>query len=381
MGAITMKMLNTKRFFLPALLACVVSTALGAAEVGAAAQAAAAQPATMTKVREASDAITPAQLARAQAKFAHATQIADQFASSAAAEGLPARWRTEMINTLMKNPESAFEQVQSKGNISDAMLAANSLGGGKVAPATQPDFLGDVTDDLTYIPLASPCRIVDTRKAGGIVVGTIARNFVVSPSNTTQGGSGCNPWTGYIGGGLAGAVAVNITVDANGQSAIPGSYLTAFATGAAVPATSWLNFAGGQVVSNAGILPLSTSPSFGFTVLTSATTHVIVDVTGSFVRPAATALDCLRVHTSTSAASGHSFYISPGTTCPSTHTLTGTSCYSGTSGVYTSAYVQYSSTPETGYTSGGQGSCAIDNTTASAATVNVDQFCCRTPGR
>jgi len=300
-----MKMLNTKRFFLPALLACAVSTAVGAAEVGAAAQAVAAQPATMTKVREASDAITPAQLARAQAKLAHATQIADQFASSAAEAGLPARWRTEMVNALMQNPESTFAQVQAKGNVSDAMLAANSLGGGKVAPGIQPEVLGDVTDDLTYIPLASPCRIVDTRVAGGIVVGTIARNFVVSSSNTAQGGSGCNPWTGYLGGGLAGAVAVNITVDANGQSATPGSYLTAFATGAAVPATSWLNFAGGQVASNAGILPLSTSPSFGFTVLTSATTHVIVDVTGSFVRPAATALTCSNVYNTTTSTVGY----------------------------------------------------------------------------
>lgn len=327
MGAITMKMLNTKRFFVPALLACVVSTALGAAEVGAAAQAAAAQPATMTKVREASDAITPAQLARAQAKLAHATQIADQFASSAAAEGLPARWRTEMVNALMQNPESTFAQVQAKGNVSDAMLAANSLGSGKVAPGIQPEVLGDVTDDLTYIPLASPCRIVDTRVAGGIVVGTIARNFVVSPSNTGQGGSGCNPWTGYLGGGLAGAVAVNITVDANGQSATPGSYLTAFATGAAVPATSWLNFAGGQVASNAGILPLSTSPSFGFTVLTSATTHVIVDVTGSFVRPAATALTCSNVYNTTTSTvpyqSFTSFSDSSFPTCPASTTGVG----------------------------------------------------------
>ena len=290
-----MKSLNAVRFFVPALLAGAISTAVGAADVGAAAMATAAQPAAMAKARETSDAITPAQLARAQAKFAHATQIADQFAQSAADAGLPARWRTEMVNTLMSNPESTFAQVQAKANVSDAMLAANSLGGGKVAPAVQPDVLGDVTDDLTYIPLASPCRIVDTRVAGGIVVGTIARNFAVTPANTGQGGAGCNPWTGYIGGGYAGAVAVNITVDANGQTAVPGSYLTAFATGATVPATSWVNFAGGQVASNSGILPLN---NFGFTVLTSATTNVIVDVTGSFVRPAATAVNCSNVYNS-----------------------------------------------------------------------------------
>ncbi|WP_347261281.1 hypothetical protein [Rudaea sp.] len=294
-----MKSLNTIRLFVPALLAGAISTAVGAADAGTAATATAAQPDAMAKARATSDGISPAQLARAQSKLAHATQIADQFAQSATEAGLPARWHTELVNALMANPESSFAQVQAKGNASDAMLAANSLGGGTVAPGVQPGVLGDVTDDLTYIPLASPCRIVDTRVAGGIVVGTIARNFVVTPSNTGQGGAGCNPWTGYLGQGLAGAVAANITVDANGQTAVPGSYLTAFATGGTVPATSWVNFAGGQVASNSGILPLSTSPSFGFTVLTSATTHVIVDVTGSFVRPAATALNCSNVYNTT----------------------------------------------------------------------------------
>ncbi|WP_347261282.1 hypothetical protein [Rudaea sp.] len=379
-----MKSLNAIGFFVPALLAGAISTAVGAADVGMDASARAAQPSAMTaqlattaaqpsamaKARETSDGITPAQLARAQSKLAHATQIADQFAQSATEAGLPARWHTELVNALMANPESSFAQVQAKGNASDAMLAANSLGGGTVAPGVQPGVLGDVTDDLTYIPLASPCRIVDTRVAGGIVVGTIARNFVVTPSNTGQGGAGCNPWTGYLGQGLAGAVAVNITVDANGQTAVPGSYLTAFATGGTVPATSWVNFAGGQVASNGGILPLSTSPSFGFTVLTSATTHVIVDVTGSFVRPEATALDCtttaggtLTLNTTT--RNGNTSAPS----CPAGYTRVST--HHGANGDFANMYVQVAGDGYAFFYYGG----------STSVSPFVYAKCCRVPGR
>ena len=49
--------------------------------------------------------------------------------------------------------------------------------------------LGDSQADLVYTPL-TPCRIVDTRLAGGILVAGVPRNLLVTGSNySTQGGS------------------------------------------------------------------------------------------------------------------------------------------------------------------------------------------------
>ena len=52
-----------------------------------------------------------------------------------------------------------------------------------------PYFVGDSQADLVYTPV-TPCRIIDTRLAGGAIAAGTTRNFLVAASNySTQGGS------------------------------------------------------------------------------------------------------------------------------------------------------------------------------------------------
>ena len=54
--------------------------------------------------------------------------------------------------------------------------------------------LGDTGDDLVYTPVV-PCRIVDTRNAGGAISASSSRDFKVWVSSggfTAQGGSATN---------------------------------------------------------------------------------------------------------------------------------------------------------------------------------------------
>jgi hypothetical protein len=356
------------------LFSAIITTLLATSSAFAAAPAAKlpGAPATGAPV---SDAIDAASLAKAQQKLAHAVQIANQFASSAAAEGLNERWRGEMINALMAKPEQTFAQVAATGNVRDAMSVATA---GTTATAKD---LGDTADDLTYIPLPSPCRIVDTRTGGGQLVANTPRNFSFTQSNTTQGGSGCTPFTGYVGGGVPGAAALNITV-IGGSAAVAGSFLQAYPGGGSTT-TSWLNFGAGQVIANEGILGISST--FVFTLKTNAAADAIVDVFGSFVRNHATQLDCVAVGANAGdvnasnisiPANSNSFYEPQA--CPAGYNVVSVNCYAnGGSNVYLTG----SGISGGGAGSAGFGFCGYVNLNASAVNVRIGASCCRIPGR
>jgi hypothetical protein len=154
--------------------------------------------------------------------------------------------------------------------------------------AAGPNSLGQNFQDLVYTPIA-PCRIVDTRRAAeGALAAGVARTFEVDSGNLLgQGGSpvGC-------GIPLAVAQAVEMTIIAV-EPAGPG-YLTAWGLGAQ-PATSVLNYAGGDVVADTAIVPVVPGGGPDFSLSSRATTHVVVDVLGYFAAANATALDCINV--------------------------------------------------------------------------------------
>jgi hypothetical protein len=351
---------------------CFAMTALALA-VGSAVAAPVATQTMTAAVSAASNEISAAQLQAAQQKLGHAQQIVAQFADRASAEGLPEAWRMEMINNLMKSPESSFAQVQSAATAHAALSTAGDLTNAPASTSSDASakVLGDTGDDLTFIPLPTPCRIVDTRAsgAGGALAAGATRVFSFVGSATTQGGSTtCTPFGGYVGGGVPGAAALNITVDATGSPAAPGSFLAAFADGGTLGA-SWLNFAGGQIIANQGIVGISTG--YKFDIKVNGQTNVIVDVFGSFVRPAATAFDCVgTVNTVNSIGAGvQTFYYAPA--CTAGYTAVGTYCYTGVSGIYSTG---------SGIT-GEQAFCAWRNTTGAAGNTSNGAKCCRVPGR
>lgn len=111
-----------------------------------------------------------------------------------------------------------------------------------------------------FVPL-SPSRLLDTRSTGVPVrPGTAVPVVVVGRSGVPASG--------------VGAVVVNLTAVSPGAA----GYVTAYASGAAVPVVSNLNYATGQTVANQAVVQVGSGGRID--VKTSAAAHLLVDVVG-----------------------------------------------------------------------------------------------------
>ena len=120
---------------------------------------------------------------------------------------------------------------------------------------------------LQFVPLAQPCRAVDTRPGnggGGPVQGGTSQNFAISSAGS------CPDLPS------AAAYSMNVSVVPNG----PLGYLTVWPAGQPRPLASTLNSLDGRIKANAAIIPAGTSGEIS--VYAAATTNVIVDVNGYF---------------------------------------------------------------------------------------------------
>ena len=154
----------------------------------------------------------------------------------------------------------------------------------KLEPA--PLNVGDSSADLSFTPL-TPCRIIDTRLAGGAIAAGSTRNFVVAGTTgfTAQGGNatGCGVPVG------ATSVLINFTaVNPQGLGNLKGSaYPSAIpATGSIVnyqALTPALNIANGLAFPICD--PSVATCTFDMTLLANASgTDVVADVLGYFSR-------------------------------------------------------------------------------------------------
>jgi hypothetical protein len=147
--------------------------------------------------------------------------------------------------------------------------------------------LGDPESDLLFVPV-TPCRIIDTRLAGGPLAANETRSFEVTGTSNfaAQGGaaSGCGIPIGAV-DPLAPAVVINfIAVGPAG----PGD-LRAWEFNQPVPTASVINYsnvpglniANGVVVPTAGVATLDKDISVKADV---SGTHLVADVTGYFTR-------------------------------------------------------------------------------------------------
>ena len=220
--------------------------------------------------------------------------------------------------------------------------------------------LGNVNADLVFTPI-TPCRIVDTRTAGGVILSGVTRPFKgVATSYTAQGGSATNcglPTTASIA-----ALAVNLLVIVpTGEG-----WIAAWPVGTTMPLVSNLNYKAGDVLANSAILKINTTTA-DFNLYTTTTTHFVADVTGYYSRPVATALDCGTTNfTTTAVAAGATASAFP-TAC--TAPLSETGIYCATSGG--DIQLNYA----------GWGQCAAKNTGGTSGSVYASSRCCRIPGR
>lgn len=154
--------------------------------------------------------------------------------------------------------------------------------------------LGSLSSDLVFVPI-TPCRIVDTRGVGsstGVIPAGNSRKFLAwNGTYVSQGGSptNCNmPFSRNVA-----AVALNLLVIAPTAE----GWIAAYPAGATRPNVSNLNFKAGDVLANSAILKVNQDDTVGggfeWELYTTSTTHFVADVTGYFIKPAATALECI----------------------------------------------------------------------------------------
>src|SRR6266850_975287 len=155
-------------------------------------------------------------------------------------------------------------------------MSVGSLGGPTVAQA----FLGASAADLVYTPVA-PCRIIDTRAAGGPIGAGTQRDFLVSGTANfpAQGGTagGC-----AVPEGATGAMLNLVAVNPSGAGD-----LRAWAFGQPAPGASTINYAAvaGLNIANGVAVPLCDPATSGCTFDVSVQadvsgTQLVVDVLG-----------------------------------------------------------------------------------------------------
>lgn len=279
----------------------------------------------------------------------------------------PSVWARRMGSEFNAASDNAL-QIAADARTFDAM---NNALHGKMAVSKNgvvaPTALGDVAADLVFVPIA-PCRLFDTRLAGGAIAANTTRGFDVTAVSdySFQGGSATN----CNGAGAAGsfaAAAINFTV----VTPAIGGYITAFPFGGTQPLAATLNYNGGDIRGNLAIVALDQGSSANeVNVYSTAQTHLVADIVGYFINPAATPPQCVTVQASyTLAASGVLNNGSP--VCPAGYTGTGGGCFSSS----------YSGRVVSTYPNGATHYCSWANESATAMNVVAMQTCCRVPGR
>lgn len=303
--------------------------------------------------------------------------------------GVPVgRWAERMVPTFVaadatnfrnalqrKTFEGAVATLTGSGHrIDDARvvdhLARQAMGGAAKEPGKA---LGSLTGDLVFTAV-TPCRIADTRVAGGPIGANSSRPFlglaVNSGANfTSQGGSATNCNVAAVG---ASAIMINVT------AVLPSGagFATVYKSGESRPLAAGLNYTAGSVVNNSVVVgvpnPLAITD---FIIYTFAQSDYVVDIVGYFSPPQATNLQCTQtaLQSFTIAAGASNFFNNP--LCPAGYHEVMPYCYSSDAGVNSAGSGVNSNT------AGLATFCAWHNTTVGSRTVFGGSICCRVPGR
>lgn len=266
-----------------------------------------------------------------------------------------------LARTTFEGATAELSGAGHKMSDSKAISTLASLSSGGAQPLL-PEVLGSLTNDLVFTPVV-PCRIVDTRLAGGAIAANTNRGFYVwGPANyVAQGGSNTNCG---LNGQSPEAVVVNVTV----VTPAAGGYATVYpANAVSVPLSASVNYAGGDIVNNSVTTPIGVSGLSDFRIYTWATANYVVDIVGYYDAPYATALDCVDVPGAATAitASGNLGLSAPA--CAAGYTKAAVTCDSSSYKVVNAGF--------------NSGTCYFTNLEAVAHTATAASRCCRVPGR
>jgi len=212
--------------------------------------------------------------------------------------------------------------VDDQGNTvhTNLLNAVNAGAAGRVSSR----LLGEPANDLVFVPI-TPCRIVDTRLAGGQIAANTVRHFDVTAVSdyAFQGGdaSNCN------GAGAAGsfaAAAINFTVVTPATS----GYITAFPFLGTQPLASTVNYyAAGSVVGNYAVVKLDQGASANeLSVYSFAQTHLVADLVGYFINPVLGNLDCQETVSSNITVNANSTGTGSSPACAAGYTIVSGGC-------------------------------------------------------
>lgn len=287
------------------------------------------------------------------------------------------RWAESMGPVFAKAPLPVLRkaaQARSFTSMNDALLGAASPTasiaptGMRRAGRMADKALGDLDRDLVYVPV-TPCRILDTRVAGGVIPANSFRDFDLTDvvRFAPQGGDTSNCGIGDK--GSFAAAALNITVVNPGTA----GYITAFPYLASQPTAATINYTAGDIRNGLAIVRLDQSPAtYEFSVYSFAQTHLVADVVGYFREPEATSLQCVTLASNPVPFDGRSLTIVDSPACPAGYAVSGGAC-DGTTG---NTAVAHSTFSENGYRCKFAG---IVSTYVGTGTSFVR--CCRTAGK
>ncbi|GAB3389199.1 hypothetical protein [Lysobacter fragariae] len=273
-------------------------------------------------------------------------------------------------NALKRNTyEGAMAELSGTGRkLADEAVITRMAKAGTLAVT---ESLGSTTSDLVFTPM-QPCRILDTRLAGGTIAAGGSRDFVsVNQANfTSQGGSATDC-------GTLGLNASAVVISLAATNPTTKGFATLYPFGTTKPLAATITWQAGQLISNTVITkiptPLTTSD---FTIYSNSQAHFVADIVGYFAPPTATALDCTSTFVSQNIAGNDIFDIEI-PACAAGYTIAGAGCR--TPGF------QEADWAINGLYRNGSGDtaafCSGTNKTAGTITVEGTAQCCRVPGR
>lgn len=307
--------------------------------------------------------LTPAQKSEIQARVELAGSLVSRQPFGALDKSRIAGAKIGLMHNLLGLPSSSLRALAADGSIASAQDLAAKARQVKSKPLAK--ALGDPDQDLVFVPI-TPCRLADSRNAGGPLVGPIARGYGEEDSALQGGDPGCSAQ--IVAFPEASAYALNLT--ALNMNTL--SFIAIRPIGAS-QVTSILNFTGpGQQVNNFVIVENLQNSGNEFEVFVPAgvSVDVIIDVFGLFMPPQATALACAN-------SAANSLGLAAGTGA----NVTSAACATGFSAVGGNCTQSGDATLTSSAVSGNAWSCGWENTTGSASTVSVSARCCRVPGR
>jgi len=221
--------------------------------------------------------------------------------------------------------------------------------------------LGDADRDLVFVPV-SPCRIIDTRIAGGPIVANTVRSFDITAisSYAAQGGSAsdCN------GVGTAGSfAAAAITFTAVTPSAA--GYMTAYPFNAPQPLAATLNYTSGAIVANSTVVQLDQGASANeLSVYSFAQTHLVADIYGYYQAPPnSLQMSCVTTAETVNSVAAGATSNAASPSCAAGYTRVSTNCESST---WQMPFVYIS-----------DGTCSAQNNSGASAQLRASANCCR----